>query len=382
VETKPVVTSVPEATGVVERPRKRGKVQLHKLLVTAYRTVGFAVLTVIVLGLVSYLGTSVFYYVNASWVTPAIISPTDEHVLGLRARLAEQSSQRDKLAADRALTQASLADVERVIAMDERFGQEFRRAVSADVADRKMQLRQLRSLAGAYVEAKGEIGTSNRAYASMSRQRNDQLKHAGMLDQEGYLTGNYQLGQIANANLQLAEKAVDLDARTVALAREAAALTATIGAHGSGALSYDALRVRQEYERSVLEEAKANDTSRALADSLAAIDRSIARYDEIIGAIRSAPLLLAADGKLTVVLVPYENLPAVKKGGALYNCTLGFIACRKVGSVVAVLPGEMEVRLPLHSSRPLRGQAVQVQLNEAGAAAEPVLFAGRAPLLF
>jgi hypothetical protein len=303
-------------------------------------------------------------------------------VLGLRARLAEQSSQRDKLAAERALTAASLADVERVIAMDERFGLEFRRAVSADVADRQLQLRKLKALASDYVDAKREIGSSNRAYSGMSRQRNEQLKRAGMLDQEGYLTGNYQLSQIAHANLTLAEKAVELDSRTLTLMREAAALTATLGDGGGGALSYDALRVRQEYERSALELAKANDTRRALVESLAAIDRSIARYDAIIEAIRAAPLLVAADGKVTVALVPYENLSSVQKGGALYGCALNFVACHKVGTVVDVMAGEMEVHLPFHATRPLRGQAVQVALTDAGAATQPVLFAGHKPLLF
>ena len=381
----PVPAHVIEAAAAADRAvagKAKKKLQLHKLLVTAYRTIGFAVLTVIVLGLVSYLGSSLFYYVSSSWVTPAVISPTDDHVLALRGRLAEQASQRDKLVADRALAAASLADVERVIAMNERFGEQFRRAVSADVADRQAQLRKLKALAGAYLEAKHEIGTSNRAYAGMSRARNEQLKHAGMLDQEDYLTGNYQLSQIANANLQLAEKAVDLDGRTVALAREAAALTATLGNGGSGALSYDALHVRQEYERASLELAKANDTRRALAESLAAMDRSIARYDDIIRAIRESPLLVAADGKITVVLVPYDNLGAVKKGGPLYACALNFVACHKVGVVVDVMAGEMEVHHPFHGSRALRGQAVQVQLTDARAAAEPVLFAGRAPLLF
>ena len=47
-----------------------------------------------------------------------------------------------------------------------------------------------------------------------------------------------------------------------------------------------------------------------------------------------------------------------------------------------VMAGEMEVHHPFHPSRALRGQAVQVQLTDARAAAEPVLFAGRAPLLF
>src|SRR5439155_15140529 len=193
------------------------------------------------------------------------ISPTDEHVLRLNARLAEQSSQRDKLIADRALVAANLADVDRIIATDEQFQDSFRRAVGADVADRQAQLRKLRSLAKDYLDAKREIGASNRAYAGMSRQRNDELKRAQLLDEEHYLTGNYQLSQMAHTNLELAEKAVEIDARTNALSRETGALAASLSLDGAAAApSYDALRLRQEYQRVALELEKARDTKRAL----------------------------------------------------------------------------------------------------------------------
>jgi hypothetical protein len=382
---KTVATPPPEhvlAAAKAHQPR-RARLQLNKLnkwIVTAYRTIGFALLTVIVLGLVSYIASNLFYAVSASWVTPAVISPTDEHVLQLNARLAEQSSQRDKLAAERALVVANLADVERIIATDIELQDSFRRAVSADAADRRVQLGKLRALAHDYLAAKQEIGSSNHAYAGMSRQRNDQLKKAGMLDEEGYLAGNYQLSQMANSNLQLAEKAVDLDARTSTLSREAESLAGTLDGAGGAAFSYDALRLRQEYQRVVLELEKARDSRRALSETLAATDRSIARYDRIVSAIQAAPLLAAAEGKVTVVLVPYENLASVHKGGALYACALGFVACHEVGRIVDVMPGEMEVHHPLHGARQLRGQAVQVQLTDPRAAGEAVLFAGRKPL--
>jgi hypothetical protein len=361
---------------------KKRTVQLHKWIVTAYRTLGLAILTVVVLGLVSYLATNLFYLASSSWVTPAVISPTDERILQLNARLAEQATQRDKLVADRALIAANLADVERIIAMDEQFQESFRRAVGADAADRRAQLRKLQALASEYFDARKEIGRANRAYAGMSRQRNEAMKKAGLLDEEGYLTGNYQLSQMAHSNLELAERAVDLDTRTATLAREAQSLAATVDGARDAAVSYDALRLRQEYQRASLELDKARDTKRALAEGLAAADRSIARYDRLLKSIQEAPLLAAADGRLTVVLVPYDNLGAIKPGGPLYSCMLGFVACRKVGQVRSVLPGEMEVRHPLHGGQQLRGQAVEVQLSDAAAAGENVLFAGRKPLLF
>ncbi len=355
---------------------KAGK-PLNSVLVNAYKTIGFAILTVILLGLVSYIATNLFYFVSSSWLTPTVIAPTAERVLALNTRLAEQSTQRDRLAAERALIAANLADADRIIAMDEKFEESFRRAVSADAAERKRELGKLRALVQDYEDAKRDIGESNRAFADMSRERNDEMKQANLIDKDEYLTGNYQLSQIASSNLQLAEKAVELDARASELSREADALDATASNLGADVLSYDVLRIRQELQRATLELAKAKDTRRALDESLRAADKGIARYDRMLKSLEESPLLRAAEGKVTLALVPYDNLPSVKKGAKLYSCAVGFIFCRKVGTVAEVLPGEMEVRHPIHATKQLRGQAVRLELTVPRAAEETVLFAGR-----
>ena len=58
------------------------------VVVDPYKLVGFAVLTVIALALLSYLGANVFYWFSTSWIEPTVISPTDDRVLALSAQLA------------------------------------------------------------------------------------------------------------------------------------------------------------------------------------------------------------------------------------------------------------------------------------------------------
>ena len=79
--------------------------------------------------------------------------------------------------------------------------------------------------------------------------------------------------------------------------------------------------------------------------------------------------------------MPYDNLDKVKPGAPLYSCAVGLFFCHKVGSVVAVLAGEMTFKHPLHNTM-LRGQAVQLKLDDARMAEKPVLFAGGRPILF
>lgn len=373
---------VDESTAMIPRTRPPRRINLppwNQLIVGAYKMIGFAILTVILFGLVSYIANNLFYFLNSSWVSPTVIAPTDEHVLQLNARLAEQASLRDKLVAERAAMEASLDDLNRVIAMQTQFQERFKVAVAADLSDRRSQLDRLRGLANDYLGAKEEIGRSNRAYAGLSRKRMEELRRAHLLDVDGYVNGNYQLSQLAHSNLELAEKEVELNSKSHALSREAEALDA-VSDGSAGGLSYDALRIQAESYRSMLELKKAIGSRDALREGIASTDRSIARYDRILKTIRDSPFVRASEGSITLALAPYGNLANVKKGAPLYACALGFLWCREVGSVVEALSGEMPVKHPIHNSQ-LRGLAMRVELTDARAAESAVLFAGGAPLL-
>ncbi len=78
-------------------------------------------------------------------------------------------------------------------------------------------------------------------------------------------------------------------------------------------------------------------------------------------------------------LVPYANLEHLGKGTTLYGCRLGMVVCREVGTVLEVLPGEIQVKNP-HRDVTLRGQMVELKLDDAAAAEDEVLFAGGKPL--
>ena len=345
-----------------------------KWIVSGYRLLGFAILTVIVIVLVGYIVQTAFFYMSDSWVVPSAVSPTDERVVTLSAQLAEQQNSRDRIADE-------LNQAERAIAAQQTFQAEFAKAIKNDLDGRKAALGRIRALANAAASTRASIKQQNSAYARASRRKMAEEYAAGLIDRTAMLSGKFQLAQISTSNLSLAERQAEFETKAAELEAETKGLDALIEIEGEEtsdeavALSYEVLRIKQEYEASKLDLAKsveARDTLKA----------ALERQDKIVNALQKSAYLRAVQDGASVAFVPYGNLSNVKKGTSLYACKLGMIFCYHVGEVLDVLPGEVQFKHP-HRDKMLRGQLIELKLDkeDADAASDDVLFAGGKPLL-
>lgn len=352
--------------GLGRPPRKDG---LSRMFVGLYRLVGFAILTMIVIVLVSYLANAVFFYASSSWIAPVTVSSNDERVVSARTALLAQQDARDRTAGD-------LAQAERAIAAHRAFQAEFAAAIRADRDDRKAALTRLRALTKSTASVRSQLRATSATYARSFAQRIEQEHAAGLIDRNTLLTGKYQLGQISGANLALAERQAEYEARADELASEMRALESMIenDREGGVALSFDVLQIKRELEASRL------DLAKALADRELLVT-SLERQDKAIAAVESSPYLRATAEDATVAMVPYDNLEHVQAGAPVYACRLSFVLCREVGTVKEVLRGEVTFDHPRRDSN-LRGQMVELELSEPDAVKQDVLFVGAKPLMF
>lgn len=341
-------------------------------LVSAYRLLGFSILTIIVAVLVGYITTTAFFYVSDSWIVPMAITPNDEKVVALEAQVAMQQGQRDRIADE-------LNQAERAIVAQQTFQAEFEKAIRGDLESRRATLERWRSLASTAAGTRAAITSQNRAYAGAARKRMKEEYKAGLIDRNTMLSGKFQLAQISSSNLSLAERQAEYETRAAELEATARSLDAILSNTNrddddeSVALSYDVLQIKQQYETSRLELAKAVENR----DSLKA---SLERQDKILGSLRGSAYLRAITDKATVAFVPYGNLGNVAKGEPLYKCKLSMVICFHVGTVIEVIPGEVQFRHP-HRDKNLRGQLVEIELDEddADAGMEEHLFVGGKP---
>ncbi len=344
--------------------------RLGKLIVTAYRLLGFAILSIIVVVLVGYISTTLFFYLSSSWVVPVAVSPSDEKVVTLQAQLAEKQNQRDRIADE-------LNQADRSILAQQDFQVAFAKAIKSDLENRKNALGKIRALASTAKNTRSAIASANSSYASSSQKRMAEEYKAGLIDRNSMLSGKFQLAQITSSNLSLAERQAEYENRAAELEQQATSLNAILeNASTDSSLSYEVLQIRQQYEASQLELAKAVENRNSLKLSLD-------RQDKLLASQKQAAYLRAVNDKATVAFVPYSNLPKVSKGAGLYACRASMIICRKVGTVLEVLPGEVQFKHP-HKDKQLRGQMVEMKMDEdeMGAAEDDVLFVGGKPLLF
>lgn len=354
-----------EDLGLAPRPIAR---TAQKLVVSTYRLLGFGILSLIVFVLVGYIGTTAFYFMNRTWVTPIAISPNDEKIVTLQSQLAAQMNEREKLVAE-------LEQAERNIIAEQEFQKEFAKAIKRDLQGRRVALQRAQQLAQKAASTRAQISVTNGEYSEQAEKRMGDEFAAGMIDRDAMLQGKYQLAQITSANLSLAERQAEFDQRAAELASQTQSLDAILANKAdSSALSYDVLKIARDYDASKL----------ALARELSNRERfktSIERQDQIIEGLKSSAYLRALGNNATVALVPYDNLDNVSKGTPLYACRVSMIVCRKVGTVLDVLPGEVQLKHPKRESV-MRGRMLEMQLTEPKAAQHDVLFVGGKPLGF
>jgi hypothetical protein len=336
------------------------------LALAGYRFLGFAILAVIVIVLIGYVATTLFYMVNRSWIVPTVISPSDEKVLALQTELSLRQTQRERVLAE-------LNAAEHAVAAEERFQRELATTIHADLATRQAELARMRSLATSAATTRRAVRTSSRAFAAAQSAQLAREDRAGVVDRSSVVTSSYQLAQISSSSLSLAERQADFDTRADELEAAVTGLAAIVDEHADEtALSYNVLTIKRGYDASKLALAKARDTRAMLASS-------VKRLDHLIANLAHSGYLRAVRDRAAIAAVPYENLSNVRAGASLHACRASLLLCRRVGRVLEVLPGEVTVRHP-HRDRTQRGRMIVLRLDEPAAARNEVLFVGGAPL--
>ena len=126
------------------RPSTRPKfwTALQPSIVRIYKVAGLVALTAILVGLIGFLVVNVFYFFDHTWVRPVVLSPTHQKVVESSTLLADAKLRASQLDTEKVEIGASLMEIDRQVASDDRFISEVGAIVDKPAATDQWLLRR------------------------------------------------------------------------------------------------------------------------------------------------------------------------------------------------------------------------------------------------
>jgi hypothetical protein len=137
--------------------------------------------------------------------------------------------------------------------------------------------------------------------------------------------------------------------------------------------------VHREVQKTKLDRDNEEGKRAPLQARQASLELRVKDQDGLLHRLEQSPYLRAANHKVVLAFVPYQNLKNVALGTKLYACSWGLVRCGTVGKVTATIDGEVLDTHP-HDESVQRGIMVEIELTTPSAEGNSVLFAGGKPL--
>ena len=106
---------------VEERKTPRFWVAMQPSIIRLYKIAGLVALTAILIGLIGFLIVNIFYFFDHTWVRPVVLGPGHPKVIEASNALNDAKSRQLQLAAEKLDIEAQLAEIDRTIAIDDKF---------------------------------------------------------------------------------------------------------------------------------------------------------------------------------------------------------------------------------------------------------------------
>jgi hypothetical protein len=336
---------------------------LRKFVLSAYKTLGIITLYGVLLGVVAYIGMTLFYAANSTWVAPFIITPTNEKILDMTEKLVESQQSLNALVVDRDRLQGSMGDMLKTKAELDILDKNFQDAIALQKISNKLDSPEITAL---NARKRADNAKTDRAIKEVIavESKIDSDLRAGLITQSDAATAKVQLRMSQN--------------------------TATDGKI-SEVLLRDVVRSKgptyPTTADTLAKEAELKSTSVQLGiqiwsgqEQLKTDKTQIVELTRAIATAQGSPYFLATKGNVRFAFAEYGT-NHVYAGVPVYGCWLNMIICHKVGVVERVFSDEERATHPVFHTD-IRGIILQLNLIDTEAAKDTVLFLGHAPLWF
>jgi hypothetical protein len=361
-ELKPPDGIVPAPLGVDAEPTPPPTIRRSGTLTRLFAA---GTLLALVAGL-GYVGHGAYRAMTDAFIAPMILSPESDVVMEQRAKLTQLEVERARAAAEAEGVDAELARIEKGMA---RLGELEAMAKNALEWTRRMTKHEASANSVEFGVLDGQTATLNRMIAKQRQitARAQKNLEAGIITGPELEKAEQALSQMELALLEIGRTSAQAQVSMSRLHLAEASLAGKNAAAPMPAVvAAEDLLVRVELEMFRLDAEK-----RAKSAEKKSIDDRIAKLDDLEAQFKSRPLFQAIEKNLDIAFVPYTQLDRLGRGATVWDCKLAFFACRNVGMVAEVVPGE--VTSPDPWGTPARGQYTVLELREHDAAKSKAL---------
>jgi hypothetical protein len=170
------------------RKTPRFWVAVQPSIIRLYKVAGLVALTAILIGLIGFLVVNIFYFFDNSWVRPVVLSPTHQKVVEASTQVNDARLRASQLDTEKLEIESSLAEIDRSIAIDDKFITDTAKEVEAPKTVDQWLLR--REIDRAKLDKENQLGRRKpleSRLASLSNRSKEQLEVVHRLEQSPYL---------------------------------------------------------------------------------------------------------------------------------------------------------------------------------------------------
>lgn len=305
-----------------------------------------------------------FYFTNHSWVVPFIVTPTNDKILDLTAKVVTSEETLRSLELDRNRLNASMGDMKLTLTALQRLDINFQHAI----ADLKV----------ANTEDAPDLTSLNVQKHQDNIDTQDSLKQITEIDKK--IDMDLKAGLITQGDAAVAKTQIraSLNAATDGKIGEILLRDNVREKNSSYTTTVDALAKEAELNSNIVQlSILVNTGEQQLSTDLL----QIKQLSEAVDTAKNSPYFLATQGNIKFAFVPYDNQEAATVNRPVYGCWLNMVICHRVGVVKKVFSDEEKTLHPVFRTD-LRGFLIQLELTDEAAAKDKSLFIGGKPLIF
>lgn len=344
---------------------------IQKFYLLSYKTLSLAFFILLLVVIIGYSSSVLFYLVSNSWSTPLVLSPSQPKVLAFQPQVATLVS---NIARHRAELQNSLLAKKAILEQLVRIDETAIRLEKIAKNEATMAKRSTSMLDPITAEKANNVSKNNELLETiklLEEQINSELV-AGLItkDQAAQRKIALQSSNISNIdlNLSIAQTRIQSDQLKDYSSTLLGANKSLSGLVPSKQLlDLDATKAQLTVQLD------------AINRSFDILKNSIAADTRILQVSMESPYYKALWEPVTVLFIPYENLNNVEEKSPVYSCRLEIIFCRRVGEIDRIFNAEEYGKHPMFKTD-IKGKFATVIFTDKTAERDQVLFIGSKPL--